>query len=371
MAIASYQKRKLPPIQLFTEKIESINEKAKFAAQKQELGLFLKKVSDLVDPLIKEILLSHVDQKNWDLVEYQAKTGGKRLRPALTVLSCLICGGTIKDSLTSAAGLEIAHNCSLINDDIIDNSLLRRGRPTLLKKAGKSISLCVSIDYSAAIFQAANQSKNPRAIAETFAKTMKQTVEGEIMDILFSQKGLKDEPYVAQNRMKKITLKDYLSMIAKKTALFLQTCCEVGGLCANASAFQIERLKKIGLYLGVAGQIKDDVLDVFGDEKEIGKEVGKDIKEGKLGNVVVLVALNELACDFKGKLLKILSKKQPVKKDINVAIDLIGQTNSQQRCLRLGSDFIKKAKAEINLLPQNQWSELLKVYADFILERNK
>ena len=124
---------------------------------------FFKKVFRLVDPKVREILNLSVDQKRKELVNYQVGTGGKGFRPALAVASCLACRGKTKDVLYAAAGLEILHNCTLIFDDIIDNSFLRRGRKTLWSKYGKSIAQCVGLDYAAAIFQAANKSSYPQS----------------------------------------------------------------------------------------------------------------------------------------------------------------------------------------------------------------
>ena len=105
--------------------------------KKEKIDIIFKKWANLVDPKIKEILTLFVDKKTQKLVNYQIAVGGKRLRPALTIAGCLVCGGKIENALYPAAGLEILHNCTLIYDDIIDNSNLRRGKPTAWFKFGR------------------------------------------------------------------------------------------------------------------------------------------------------------------------------------------------------------------------------------------
>ncbi|MBM3251130.1 MAG: polyprenyl synthetase family protein, partial [Candidatus Nealsonbacteria bacterium] len=260
-------------------------------SKEKEIELVFKKWRRPIDSKIKEILNRSVDKETEKLVNYQVAAGGKRFRPVLTIISCLACGGKVKDVLYPAAGLEILHNCTLIYDDIIDNSLLRRGKPTVWFKFGKSIAECVGIDYSAAIFQAANKSMHPTEISEIFARTMKAVVDGEILDILFEYSGRKDEKYIIENRYNKITERDYLEMVSKKTASLIQACCETGAISAKAKKSERNGLKNYGFNLGLAFQIQDDILDIFGEEKEFGKKIGKDIEERKLGNIVIFYAL--------------------------------------------------------------------------------
>jgi geranylgeranyl diphosphate synthase type I len=332
---------------------------------------FFKETSKLVDAKIKEILNISVDKKNQKLVNYQVATGGKRLRPALAIASCLTCGGKIEDVLYPAAGLEILHNCTLIYDDIIDNSNLRRGKPTTWFKFGRSIAECIGLDYTASLFQAAQKSKFPVEISEIFAKTMKAIIEGEILDILFEQSGREDEKYVIKNRFRKITKSDYLKMVGKKTAFLFQSCCEVGALSARAKKIEREALKNYGFNLGVAFQIKDDILDIFGEEKEFGKKIGKDIEERKLGNIVIFYALKEFSQKEKNKFLAILRKNKIEEKNIKEALRLIKKTEAEEKSFLFGKHYIEKAKENLKKLPKNKWSNLLVQIADLVLVRNK
>ena len=333
--------------------------------------IVFKKWEKKVDFKIKEILNLCVDKKFQELVNYQIKSGGKRLRPILAIASCLACKGKIEDSLYPAAGLEILHNCTLIYDDIIDNSELRRNKPTAWSKFGKSIAECIGINYAAAVFQAANRSNQAILVSEIFADTMKKIVEGEILDILFEQSGRKNEKYTIKNRFKKITEADYLKMVSKKTAFLIQACCHVGGLSAYASESETEALKDYGFNLGIVFQIKDDILDIFGKSEKFGKKIGKDIEERKLGNIVIFYALEQLNETDKNKLLKILRKDKIKNQDIKQAVNLIKKTKAQEKSFLLAEKYLKKAKQNLKKLPNNKWNKLLDEMLLFAIKREK
>lgn len=337
----------------------------------QEFNLVVKKINQDLEPVIQEILCLDIGESRRKLVNYQISVDGKRMRPVAAVLSYSALGGKTKDILYPAAGLEILHNYSLIVDDIIDNSKLRRGEPTAWAKFGKSIAQCIGIDYSAAIFQAANHSKKSEKISEIFAKTMKIIADGEIMDILLEQSGRENEFYIQEARYKQVGEKDYFEMVSKKTALLFQISCGIGGICANANETQINALRNYGYNLGIAFQIKDDILDIFGEQKKFGKKIGADIRERKRGNIVILLALKKLISDNRNKFLEIIKKPQINEKDIEQAIDLINTTKARKSAYELGKSFIDKAKKNLELLPQNKYNKFLLHMADFAITRER
>ncbi len=343
-----------------------------FVPEKQEdINSFSEKVNKLINPVIKQLLTSYVDKKNKEVVFYQIEVGGKRLRPALAMICCKMLRGKIKDVIYPAAGLEILHNYSLIIDDIIDNSQKRRGEPTCWVKFGSSVSQCIGVDYSAAIFQSAKNSKDPTKISEIFSTTLKEIVDGEIMDMLFEQRGRENEPYIVKNRYKKINEKDYLYMINKKTSALFRSCCEIGGICADANQKQLEALREYGLNIGIAFQVKDDILDIFGKERKFGKKIGKDIMERKRGNIVVLLALKQLNSSDKNELSEILKKDRISRKNVKKAVAIIEKTNAKNLAFQFGEKYIQKAKDNLDLLPHNKWNQILKQLTEFTLTREK
>ena len=340
--------------------------------KQEKIETVFEKWAKLVNGKIKEVLNISVDKKTQQLLNYQMETGGKRLRPALAIATCLACGGKIKDALYPAAGLEILHNCTLLYDDIIDNSAKRRGKPTTWAKYGKSITECLGLDYAAAIFQSANKSRHPVDISEIFARTLKKIMDGQILDMLLEQSGREGERYITKNRFRKITEKDYLRMIRQKTASLTQACCETGAVSAGAKKNLIKTAKDYGFNLGIAFQIRDDILDIFGKEKEFGKKIGKDIQERKLGNVVILYALEEFkSTKEKNKFLAILKKDKVKDADIREALKLINKTKAKERAFILEKKYVKKAKANLERLPKNKWNKFLVNLVDFVVERNK
>lgn len=323
------------------------------------LDLFLKVANRIVEPKIKEILNRFLDRKFKELVNYQIETGGKRIRPALAILSCLACGGKIKDVLYPAAGIEILHNYTLIIDDIIDKSQSRRGYATCWRKFGHSIAECVEAVFAASIFQSANFGSHSKEISGIFTKTIKEIAEGEITDILLEQKNRKYESFVAENRYLKAGEKDYFSMVSKKTASLFKASCLVGGISAGASETRLKNLKNYGFNLGITFQIQDDILDIYGEEKEFGKRIAQDARERKLGNILLLLA------SIKGKeILKILRKKEIKERDIKEIVDMIKKTKSLNKAREFQRKYINKAQKSLDVFPQDKWRKLLE---DFLI----
>jgi len=338
--------------------------------QEENLEKKIKEMIKPIKPVARKFLNSYINQDFQEVADYQISTGGKRIRPALAIISCKMLGGKLKDVLYAAAGLEILHNYTLIIDDIIDNSKLRRGMLTTWKKFGCSITNCAVVNYSAAIFQSVNQLKVSEKISEIFIKTMKTITEGEILDILFEQNRRENEPYIKKNHYQKITEKDYFKMVSKKTAILFQSCCEIGGICTGAKQRQIKFLKSYGFNFGIAFQIQDDILDIFGDKK-FGKEIGGDIIGRKRANIVIFNALKELSKKNQKKLQAILKKKKILKSDIREGLKLIKKTKSLENSQRIGQRFINEAKRQLDFLPQNEYREMLFYLADFVVKRKK
>ena len=336
----------------------------------KEIKLFLDSVDKKINPVIKEVLDLYVDKNNREVINYQIFTNGKRMRPSLIILTCQMMGGKQNNAVYPAVAMEILHNCSLIIDDIIDNDKIRRGEKTTWIKYGKSIAECISLTYMASVFQAINKSRYSKEIIEVFAETTKTAVDGEILDLFFDQIKV-DEPYVEKNRYRDVNKKDYLKMIEKKTGSLIQACCEIGGICANANKNQMEILKQLGYNIGMAGQIRDDMLDIFGKQDIIKKKRYKDIIEGNMGSVVFLFAMEELSKKDKQRFLKIMSKKEKKSKDIKDIMLMINQTKAEEKSLKLGRHFAEKAKQNLGALPQNKHNKLLKIMCDYIIERNK
>jgi geranylgeranyl diphosphate synthase type I len=332
----------------------------------------LIEISNAVEPVIKDLLVQDVEKNNADVVYYQCGVGGKRLRPALVVLSGQVFGGDMEGLLYPAASVEILHNSTLIIDDIIDHSDFRRDKPTTWKKYGPSIAQCTAFDYLAAVFAGLNRVNNSEKLIDLYSKTLKVIIDGEIKDILFERSGRGDEAFVVENRYKVITKDDYFKMISQKTAVLLQASCKAGAIYANASDNEVEQMGEFGYNLGIAFQVRDDILDIFADEKEFGKKVGKDIIEKKMGNYVILSAVEQLGPEDEAVINELLSNpKEITDEDIKIVTELIAKTDARQEAERTADYYIQKALAALDRLPKNEYSEKLAELAKYIVDRSK
>lgn len=336
---------------------------------KEKLKVIFEEHVKLVEPVIEELLLDSVDPRHKEAILLQIASGGKRLRPVLAMITCQLMGGKIEDVIYPAAGLEIIHNYTLIVDDIIDHSEFRRNRPTVWKKYGTSIADLFGVYYVSAAFQSLTKTKNSVKLLEILTKTLKRITDGQILDVFYEKSGRKEELYVVENRFSKVTTDEYVDMIGGKTASLFSSCCVVGGVCADILEIDSKHLNDFGLNFGLAFQIKDDLLDVFGDEKTFGKEVGKDIKEKKVSNIVILLALEELKGSDKREIEDILNMEIIGKKEVERTTVLIEKSRARARAEKMGEEFIEKSKEALKNLPQNKWNELLSDLANYIIKR--
>ena len=328
----------------------------------------LKELGALVDEYMEMVLLKDTSPAFKEAVLYQVKVGGKRIRPALTILSCEAAGGNMEDAIPAAAAIELIHNYSLILDDIIDRGELRRGKPTLRKVYSDVIAILVATHYRESITQAINDTKNSLELHSLLATTIKRLIEGERLDILFEQAG-RHEKYLIDHRYRSITLEDYFKMIRYKTAELMRASCLSGAIVANANSSTKRALSEYGLNIGMAFQIIDDLLDIFGEEKVFGKRIGKDIIEHKLGNIVILLSLEEMDTNDRERLLSILRKDIVLEEDLKKAIELIRRTTSKERAYGLAREFIDKAIDNLYRLKRSKARDLLEELALFIIKR--
>lgn len=199
---------------------------------------------------------------------------GKRIRPLLVLLSTSACGADWQSALPAAAAIELVHNFSLVHDDIQDNSDRRRGRPTTWVKWG----MPMAINVGDALFVMSNQAivelkENFPAeavvrAAEILHNTCLELTRGQYLDMSYEERN-------------DLAVEDYWPMIAGKTAALLSACCHIGALLGGAEDAKQESYRSFGYYLGLAFQVQDDILGIWGDEALTGKSAASDLIEGK------------------------------------------------------------------------------------------
>ena len=199
---------------------------------------------------------------------------GKRIRPLLVLLCTAACGADWNSALPAAAAIELVHNFSLVHDDIQDNSDIRRGRPTTWVKWG----MPMAINVGDALFVLSNQaiinlkrSHSAEIVvkaAEIFHDTCLELTRGQFLDMSYEERN-------------DLAVEDYWPMISGKTAALLSACCHIGALLGGADDAAKDAYRAFGHYLGLAFQVQDDILGIWGDEALTGKSVASDLIEGK------------------------------------------------------------------------------------------
>ena len=206
----------------------------------------------------------------YDPLRYFIAIGGKRIRPLFTVLSAELYDIPLKESLAGASALELFHNFTLIHDDIMDKSPVRRGLTTVHEKWNANIAILSGDVLMIHAFQAlATYTPNTfKALSNMLNQTAIEVCIGQQMDMDFE-------------RIDSVTEADYIEMIRLKTSVLLGCACAFGGIIGGANESSINGLYHFGELLGIAFQIQDDILDAFGDSAKVGKQIGGDILSDK------------------------------------------------------------------------------------------
>ena len=221
------------------------------------------------DYLKKE--LKYIKPANlYNPVKYLLESGGKRLRPIIALNVSELLGGKISDTLPAAAALEIFHNFTLAHDDIMDNSMLRRGKKTINSKWDNNTGILSGDVMLIISYEVLNQYQDSKYIhlSKKLTEISRLVCEGQQADMDFASKN-------------DITENEYFEMIKNKTAVLIGCSFMFGGIVAEANDLNTNLLYEIGLNLGIAFQLEDDLLDCFGDQEKFGKKIGGDIIEKK------------------------------------------------------------------------------------------
>lgn len=225
-----------------------------------------------IEQQFQDILQDKRPENLYKPISYILLQPGKRLRPQLVRMASSMFGGDPEQTELVATAFEMLHNFTLIHDDIMDKADVRRGQPTVYKKWNSNIAI-LSGDALAvmAMQQILKLRCNPEttlAILDIFAKTALEVCEGQQYDLDFESMGT-------------VPISDYLNMIRLKTAVMFAGCLKSGGRFADADEQSLQALYDLGIHLGYAFQLADDLLDVYADEGVFGKSVGGDIKDNK------------------------------------------------------------------------------------------
>jgi len=291
-------------------------------------------------------------------ITYVLDAGGKRVRAVLTMLSAEAVGGKRTASLHAACAIEILHNFTLVHDDVMDNSPLRRGRPTVHTKWDTNVAILSGDQLVAYAYQSLLKTKSPsiEKIMRSFTKAFIDVCEGQGFDKEFETRT-------------NVSLSEYLHMIHKKTACVISAACEMGALAGNGTTREVSSLQTFGNSLGMAFQIQDDLLDITGTEQQLGKPIGGDVMEGK--KTYLLLKALEWANNKDKKILQQVVRKSISNREmIKDVLDIYQRTgvieDAQSRVLY----YTELANKALSTLKPGNAREMLYWLSQQLLERN-
>ncbi|MHB1004800.1 MAG: polyprenyl synthetase family protein [Chloroflexota bacterium] len=308
----------------------------------RKLESTLDEVAGVEDPIFAE-LLRHI-----------LRGRGKRLRPAIGFLVTHMLGADRARALPMAVSVELLHTATLVHDDLVDNSFVRRGNPTLNAIASQGVTVLVGDYMFAASADYANRCHS-LSVMDVVARTVMIICAGELHQI-FSANDLQQ------------SIDAYYRQIESKTASLFAASAECAALLADLPAEAVADLRAYGHNLGMAFQVADDILDFVGDEKTLGKPVGSDLRQG----TITLPALYALQYEKVGERLQSLLEDELNREEaVSQAVQLIRQSPAIESSYRTANDFAQKAKASLARFAPSPYREALTTLADYSVSRDK
>jgi len=292
----------------------------------------------------------------WDLID----RGGKRIRPALVFLASECVGGNRTEALSAAAAVELLHNMTLVHDDIEDKSELRRGKPCIHKIYGTPTAINAGDAMLIKVFEIANSSQIP----EERCHRLVFQVAKRAYDITWGQ-AFEFNMW----KRKDFTEDDVIRLLRNKTGALTALSTEAGAIAGGGSEEHIKILSEFGETIGIGFQVIDDTLNVAGDVKKYGKEIGGDIREGK--KTVLAAHLLRTANNRDKKLFsRLLGKKKITQSEVKKAIKLYEKYGSIKYAETQAQKYLENALETLNKLPASQARENLATIAHFLISRS-
>jgi geranylgeranyl diphosphate synthase type II len=271
----------------------------------------LEDLQDIISDAVDKLTFPTHPAELYEPLSYILSIGGKRMRPALLLMACDLFGGDVDQAISPALAIEVFHNFTLMHDDIMDNAPLRRGRVTVHERWNQNVAILsgdvMLIEGYKLMMKVPDHLL--RQILDIFNATAVGVCEGQQIDMEFEVRG-------------DVAIDEYIEMIRLKTAVVLGGALKIGSLIGGADKKDADLLSSFGEYLGIAFQLQDDILDVYGDPEKFGKQVGGDIISNK--KTYLLIKALELAKGETAELLThILANKDFISEDKVKAVTAI------------------------------------------------
>jgi geranylgeranyl diphosphate synthase type II len=305
-------------------------------------------LQEIIENAIQNVQYPSHPERLYQPISYIMSLGGKRIRPALVLMAADLFGADLNKAIPAALAIETFHNFTLIHDDIMDNAPLRRGKPSVHEKWGVNNAILsgdvmmvesnkhLSMLDTAVLKDALN----------TFNATAQGVCEGQQLDMEFEERDF-------------VSIEEYINMIRLKTAVLLGGAMKLGAQVAGATAEEAEQLYQFGENIGIAFQLQDDILDVYGDPEKFGKQVGGDIIANK--KTLLLLKLKELAGDSDLQELEKQSVSQDFEDKISNTTLLYNKYNIRELATTEMRNYSEKAFNALSALavPEERKRELI------------
>lgn len=317
-----------------------------------------------INKKIEQLDWNKEPQGLYEPIAYTLASGGKRLRPTLALIAaeCIANGGLLngdamEKTLPAALALEVFHNFTLLHDDVMDRAEVRRGRPTVHVKWNDNTAILSGDQMLIEAYKLLSDvpaDKLPQVL-KWFNEMATGICEGQQYDVDFEH-------------MSQVTIADYMKMIELKTSVLLANAMRIGGYIAGADEAQQKALYQYGLHIGLAFQIQDDILDVYGDPKTFGKAIGGDICANKK-TLLLLTALETADAESKAELLQWLLVSDRNKEKIAGVTEIYNRLGVREAAETVMEEHTAVALEQLDKLPQNAACEQLRELAEKLVTR--
>jgi len=321
----------------------------------------LKKRVDFFNLQLDKFLKNGQPETLYDAARHLPLAGGKRLRPCIAMISCEAVKGDVTKIIPLTISLELIHNFTLVHDDIMDKSKLRRNMQTVHKKYGEPTAIIAGDLLFTKAFEAYHKTQvEPQTFKNVeygLIDCVRLICEGQQLDMEFEKR-------------QTVTEDEYIDMILKKTAVFFMYAAEAGSIIGGGKKEQSQLLSEYGKNLGLAFQIHDDYLDMSSTKETLGKDIGNDIRNGKK----TLIATHSMdnASDDDKKLLEIIfGNKNATEQQIKQVYNIFNKTGSIEYAKNTAIKYCEKAKKQLENIDESESKQLLIKLADYSIQREK
>ena len=288
------------------------------------------------------------------VTRYIMRSGGKRLRPLLMVLASRLSNYQGNYQYALSIVFEYLHAATLLHDDVVDNAELRRGTPSANTLWGNAAVVLVGDFLLATSFLLTVMSGNLK-ILRVLSETTTSMAEGEVLQLINSDN-------------LEISEEDYIEVITRKTAILISAACQIGAILGEADEEQEEAMRRFGLNLGIAFQLRDDFLDYAGSEEEFGKPVGKDLQEGKI-TLPLIHALRLSDTNHHRRLVDLVTSDSIQEHTLDEVKKIMQEYQGLDYADQLANHYIAEAKSALAIFPPSPTRESLLEIADYTVTR--